>query len=430
MLARVRSNLRIADLLRAAVPGAGGSAEALERAFARRYAFPHALLFPYARVALHALLLAHRWKSKEILCPAYICAEVPYAITAAGCQVRFVDSAAHHFLPGQAEWRTAAGPNAAMAVVTPLFGYPVDKEAERSVRKAAPGMFVLYDESQSFGVDDDGGLQMRDADGALLSFGLGKMVTALSGGLLLLRDTALFHAVRALRDGHYSDPTLAHTVTLVAKGLAAWAAFREPALSVVDFAARRLRLLPASAEDWIPTHGPDLPADGKIMPSAYQAKLGLQQLARLDRFLAARRQIAQHYQDHLRAEAFRTFDYSHTPTWPRYPWPAGQRDRVVSELRRQRVQVSLFLPYSCADLPIYRDQQHACPNAALWARTMINLPNWHGMDVDQAERVVEILVRLRDRDPQSVEWPDPAGSPPSTAPPADNSRPPVRSIVP
>src|SRR5262245_5263997 len=248
MLARVRSNLSLADLVAALMP-ARDPAAALEQALAERFRFPHALLFPYARTALHTLLVARGWRGRSVLCPAYICAEVPHAVTASGNEVRFVDSAGDHFLPGRAEWLNAAGGDAAMAIVTPLFGYPVDKGAEAAVRSVAKDRFGLYDESQSYGVADESGLQMRDADGALLSFGLGKMVTALSGGLLLLRDRRLHDAVRSHRDRHYSPPGAVQTLKLAAKGLAAWGAFREPGVSVLDLLAHRTHLLPASAED-------------------------------------------------------------------------------------------------------------------------------------------------------------------------------------
>jgi dTDP-4-amino-4,6-dideoxygalactose transaminase len=405
MLARVRSNLVIVDLLRAAAPGAGEPATALEDAFAARFGFPYALLFPYARTALYALLRALRCSGTTVLCPAYICAEVPFAVTQSGNEVRFVDSAADHFLPGLSEWRAAISANTAMAIITPLFGYPVDKNAEIAIRAEAPGTFLLYDESLSYGVEDDRGAQMRDADGALFSFGLGKMVTALSGGMLLLRDTAVFQAVRAFRAAHCAPPSHARTLGRVAKGLAAWTAFREPALSVLDFAAHRLRLLPVDADDWTPTGAPRLPADGMIMPSPYQAKLGLGQFAKLQQVQAARQNIGRHYEQRLRQGSLRTFDHAHVPTWPRYPWPAAQRDKVVWALRRRGVQASIFLPYSCADLPAYRRQGPGCPNAARWARSMINLPNWYGMTIDQAERVVGILLELKEKDPAAVAWP-------------------------
>jgi dTDP-4-amino-4,6-dideoxygalactose transaminase len=405
MLARVRSNLSLADLWRSARPDAGVSAATLEHRFAEHFGFPHALLFPYARTALHALLLASGWKDRNILCPAYICAEVPHAVTVSGNVVCFVDSAPDHFLPGRAEWQKASRTDAAMAIVTPLFGYPVDKQAEATLRCVAKDIFILYDESQSYGVADESGLQMRDADGVLFSLGLGKMVTALSGGLLLLRDAGLFEAVRALRDRYYSRAAAVQTAKRMATGLAAWAAFREPALSALDAMAHRFHVFPTNPEDWAPVGEPRLPADGKIMPSKYQARLGLRQFAKLGSFVAARQNIARIYEQGLRREGLRTFAHSHDPSWPRYPLSVARRDVVVSTFRREQVQISSFLPYSCADLPIYRERQSPCPNASSWGQSMINLPNWYGMRADQAERVVDLIVRIRDRDSGAIAWP-------------------------
>jgi dTDP-4-amino-4,6-dideoxygalactose transaminase len=406
MLARVRSNLTLADLLRVAARDASEPIAALEEAFAVRFAFPHALLFPYARSGLYALMLAQSWRQREILCPAYICAEVPYAVSASGNRAKFVDSAADHFLPEPPQWQAGASRSAAMAIVTPLFGYPVDKEAEAALRAVAPGIFVLYDESQSYGVEDQEGLQMRDADGALFSLGLGKMATALSGGVLLLRDTGLFQRVRTVRDSRFSAPRLAHTIKLVGKGLAAWTAFHEPALTLLDVAARWLPIASLDPERAIPT-GPKLPADATIMPSRYQARLGMLHLSQLDLFLAARRAIGQAYQDRLHAAGLRTFRYRHTPTWPRFPLPVAQRNVVVSAFRRHGIQLSPFLPYSSADLPVYREQGQACRNAALWGRSMINLPNWHGMKSNHVERIVAALLDLGAREARALAWPAP-----------------------
>jgi len=202
-----------------------------------------------------------------------------------------------------------------------------DKEAERSLRAVAPDIFVLYDESQSFGVEDDDGLQMRDADA--------EMVTALSGGLLLLRDAALFQAVCALRDRQHEAPTFTHQIRL---------AVRAGGLDGVP----RARAQPSRL------HRPPVAAScfSHIRPCR-------------DAHLAA------------------------------LPVAGGTtRGRGAGAPPAGR-PVSLFLPYSCADLPVYRDQQQACSNATMWGRSMVNLPNWHGMRVDCAEQVVDALVRLR-----------------------------------
>jgi dTDP-4-amino-4,6-dideoxygalactose transaminase len=406
MLARVRSNLTLRNMCSAAFDSAEQPAEALERAFAARFGFPHGVLFPYGRSALNALLRTLGWRERTVLCPAYVCAELPYAATLSQNQVRLVDSAHDHFLPGPPEWRAAATPDCAMAVITPLFGYPIDPTCLEAIRASAPNVFVLCDEAQSYGATDRQGLQMRHADAALFSLGLGKMVTALSGGVLLLRDHALHRALRAFRDSHYASAGLAQVLKRVARGTASWLAFREPALSLVDLLARTFSLFPVAGQDWLPAEVPRLPADADLLPASFQSRIGLRQLALLDGLLAERRRIGEHYEHRLREEGFRTFSHVGFPTWSRYPFAIAERDRTAAALRSRKIQVSLFLPYSCARLPIYCAQAERCPSAAIWARSMINLPNWHGLGIGGAERVVESLLRIRDRDPLSLAWPE------------------------
>ena len=406
MLARVRSNLAFRDLLLGAMAGEPRSAALLESAFAERYGFRYAALFPYARSALRTLLEALGWRCQEVLCPAYICAEVPYSVTLSGNRVAFVDSTADHFLPGAREWRAAATGQSVMAIFTPLFGYPVDRQGESAVRDAAPNAFILYDEAQSYGVSDRGGLQARDADGVLFSLGLGKMVTALSGGMLLLRDPVLHRRVCELRNSRGVPSSLGHKMRLAATGAMTWLGFREPALSIIDFLGRYLHLVPTQPEEWLPADPPYAPLDSKVLPSDFQARVGCSQFARLDAFLQARRDVGRYYDERLLEQGFRTFETTAVPTWPRYPLAVADRATVITGFRKEGIQTSMFLPYSSADLPAYRRIARACPNATLWGQSMINLPNWYGIKPTAVKRVVDALVRLRERCPESVAWPE------------------------
>ena len=401
MLARVRSNLALADLFVAAVMVNQYPIETLEDAFAEHFGFPHGLLFPYGRSALHALISALEWRNREVLCPAYICAEVPYAISVSGNAVRFVDSAPQHFLPGSAEWNARVSPTSAMAILTPLFGYPIDPRCQLAIRRAARDIFILSDESHSY----DSDVHCRAADGALFSLGLGKTITALSGGVLLLRDSAVYRLVKTFRERYYQRPTTWHTTRQIISGIAAWFAFREPAVTILDILARRFRLLPTEDKDWLPNQMPVLPPDAMIMSSRYDAKVGIRQLASLAAVLAARRKTGEHYNRRLKEEGFQTFEYTRVPTWPRFPWSVSNRKSVVHALRQQGVQVSMVFPYSCADLAAYEDQSSSCPHASVWGRSMINLPNWSGLQIAQAERIIRALTRVRDLDHESVAWP-------------------------
>ena len=385
MLAHIRTPLLLTDLWRSESREKNDPIEALERAFAQRFGFSYGLLFPFGRIALRALITALDWHDREVTCPAYTCEVVPHTIAATGNRVVYVDSAANHFLPGTEEWSIAASSQTAMAIVTPLFGYQVEKGGEQCLRSVAPNAFILYDEAQSYGTADDGGFQMRDADGALFSLGLGKFMTALTGGVLLLRDADLYRAVRAIRD-RTRAPNAAHTLKLITKGLASWTAFREPAVTVLEGLSGWISLPSVDSSDW---------AVSDIAFSTYQAEIGLQQFRRLDAAITHRRNIGSFYDRRLAEEGFHTFTHTHAPTWPRFPWPASNREATRRVLRSFNVQLGGYLSTACADMP----------KATLWARSIVNLPIWTGLTLWQAGKVVDALARLRDHDPAAVAWP-------------------------
>lgn len=411
VLARVRSPLAIRDLVGAAFEreaGNGSSAERLEHAFADHFEFSHGVLFRYGRSGLYALLSVMGWRDREVLCPAYCCGEVAYAVTTSRNRVRFVDSGAEHFLPGAPEWRAAATERSAAAIFAPLFGYPADKEAERIVRAASPGIFVIYDEAQSYGARDEGGLQARDADAALFSLGLGKMITGLGGGVVLVRDAALHRELVSMRGHTHVRAGATRIGYSVAVGLGAWFAFREPLVTLIDRSAAARTLFKPDIRYRSSDESPELPLDAEVLMPPYQARIGLRQFARLGPILAARQSLGDFYERRLREEGFRTFAYAQRPTWPRYPLAVQDRQAVIAFCRQHKVQLSDFLDYSSADLPFYRTQAGGnFPRASLWGRSMINLPIWHGMDETRAERVISALARLRDSGNVAALWPSP-----------------------
>jgi perosamine synthetase len=405
MLPPIRFPLTPTDLLFGARVHGRHPLETLEQVFASHFGFPYGLIFPYARIALHALITAHGWHNRKILCPAYTCAVVPLAIKISGNIVELVDCAADHFLPGTSEWAEHMTPDTKMMIVTPLYGYPVDKNSEILARARSPGIFVLYDEAQSLGASDDSGLQARDADGALLSFGPGKMLPALSGGLLLLRSEAVYREVRTLRNAQCSKPTLLHLTQRIIRGLAMWAALHEPVFSSLLYAGHfisTLSLEQISTQELAETR---FPPDALVLPSSYQAQIGLRQLDRLGGLTRARQRVAGFYDHRLREEGFKTFAYTTTPTWTRYPLSVSDRTRVITAFSKEKIQLGWFMRYSCEDMLDMKYGSISCRNARVWAQSMINLPNWPGVSMADAERCLALLLRLRDQNRQGPAWP-------------------------
>jgi perosamine synthetase len=405
MLPPLRLPLTPKDLWLSAWIDGPDEPEILERAFAAHFGFPYGVLFPYARIALYALITAFGWRQQKILCPAYTCAVVPLAITLTGNIVQFVDCAPDHFLPGTAQWADRLTPDTKLMIVTPLYGYPVDKNSEVLARTIAPNIFVLYDEAQSLGASDSNGSQARDADGALFSLGPGKMLSALSGGLLLLRDETLFRKVCALRDAQYTMSTLRHVTRRLASGFIRWVVLREPVFSSLLYADR---LIPVLSPEHISTRElmeTKFPSDVLVLPSSYEVRIALRQLNRLDRLTAARRRVGEYYDNRLQEEGFITFSHSATPTFTRYPLAVSDRTKTMHLFAKEKIQLGWFIRYSCEQASTTNANSSLCPNALLWARSMINLPNFQGVSIVDAERCVRLLLRLRDQREKAAAWP-------------------------
>jgi dTDP-4-amino-4,6-dideoxygalactose transaminase len=147
------------------------------------------------------------------------------------------------------------------------------------------------------------------------------------------------------------------------------------------------------------------PSDAFVLPSPYQARIGLWQLDRLGYLTAARRRVAGYYDRRLREEGFQAFAHNATPTWTRYPLAVSDRTRVITSFSKEKIQLGWFIRYSCEDSPVIKGSSGLWPNARVWARSMINLPNWQGISLADAERCIALLLRLRDQDREASAWP-------------------------
>lgn len=405
MIPRLRPPFGLLDLATALASADVCSVSLFERRFAERFGFTDAVYFPYGRSGVHALLLALGMKSRSVLNPSYGCIVVPHAVLLSGNRVHFVDSTAEHFLPSAREWAGALMRETAVAVITPLFGYPVERAGiEAAIRECAPECFVLYDVAQGFDAFDERGSQLPGGHAALFSFGIGKMLSTLYGGMLTLRDARLAAGVRAMRD-LYSPATRLHKFELLTYGIAVWAAFRQPMFAIADLLERRTNWLGRFTTEYYATDIPRLPRDFQVAPTPLQAALGLRQLARYETIATERARLGAIYEQRLRAGGVRTFAHAHRPTWSIYPLAVRQRERAVELLGQEGVQVGTLVNYACADLPGYEPWAGRCPYSSLWGASTINLPNWPGLGARAVEHIADRLLRLRDRHPDVFAWP-------------------------
>ena len=126
-----------------------------------------------------------------------------------------------------------------------------------------------------------------------------------------------------------------------------------------------------------------------------QAALGTSQLAKLDRFVERRNELAHRYDEMLR-----DVDVVPAPQ-PRdgvrharhlYPIRVAERDRVYREMREEGIGVQVH------HVPIYRLSTYSLPTET-WPRTeaafaeLLSLPLFPDLTDDQQDRVLEVLRR-------------------------------------
>jgi len=279
----------------------GGGRAAFEAAFAEYLGVRHVLALDSARLALALALRALKLApGARVVLPEYCFFTLPLVVRALGLAPVFaaVDPATHAIDPERLA-PTLRGA-AALVLIHP-FGQPAAGEAVAELCRAE-GAVLVEDPSQSTGAALRGhpvGTLGRAATFSLVS---GKNLQAFGGGLLATDDDELFQRIQAqLVDAR--DPEAAAVRTRLRKGWLEWALTTRPGFALAVFPAMlalseldRERLDSRFREARTPFD----PGRPPVRLSDLQGRLGLLDLAELDRRNARRRGNGQRLIDSLR----------------------------------------------------------------------------------------------------------------------------------
>jgi dTDP-4-amino-4,6-dideoxygalactose transaminase len=157
----------------------------------REYAADRAILFGSGTQALQvAVTLALRAaRGSTVALPAFTCFDVATAAVGANARVELYDLDPATLCPDPESLDQALGRGACVAVISPLYGFPVDWDTLVAVA-ARRGAVLLEDAAQGFGASWRGRPVGSRGCLSVLSFGRGKGWTGGAGGALLLRGSA------------------------------------------------------------------------------------------------------------------------------------------------------------------------------------------------------------------------------------------------
>lgn len=385
MIPRFGPDYRLEDLACCFLPAGSANVAQLEHAFAKRSGHAEAIAFKYGRSGLYYLLRALGAKSKRVIMPSYTCVVVAHAVTLSGNIPVFLDNRLGALQPDPAQYLAAVTDdpaNTAMIIPTHLFGI-VEETADlyRQIKSRYPHVFVLQDCAHGyFGQDSTGHVVTEWGDGALFGMNISKLVNSVRGGMLTLRDAKLALKTRTLAMAERSQPGMLDSLKARLYAFAAGLAFTPSLYGLIYWLTRNTRLL-SSETDYYQADKIDLPSDFRQAMSPFEAGIGLRSLARYDRRIARRRQLAESYAHLLQPLRELGLLQFSTPqagyTWSHFPVCVSAETRDALRLRIERelkMEVGLIVDYSVAHLPAYAEHQCLTPRAQATVSEILNLP--------------------------------------------------------
>jgi dTDP-4-amino-4,6-dideoxygalactose transaminase len=325
----------------------------LEQALCEYLGVNHLALFANGTIALVTALQALRVAGEVITTP-YSFVATAHSLLWNGIRPVFIDIDPITLNLDPEKIEAAITPQTTALLPVHVYGHPCDVDA---IQKIADNynLKVIYDAAHAFGVQTRAGSVLNYGDLSVLSFHATKVFNTFEGGAIVCPDAKTKERIDHLKNFGFVDE-----VTVVAPGI-----------------------------------------NGKM--SEVNAAFGLLQLQHIDHALARRKEIDAYYRRHLAAiKGIRCLgdagepvaNYSYFPILVEPDYPMG-RDALYQKLRENNIFARRYFYPLISDFPMYRGLPSALrgnlPVAAGAADTIVCLPIYPSLEVDELERVISTL---------------------------------------
>jgi len=344
--------------------------EEVEDECVKAFGLPEAVLLPSARAGIAWVLIAHG-TGLPVLCPAFTCREVWFAIQATGAALRLVDLAADGFLMDPAQLASQQTEQHAL-ILGEIYGYPYALETAGREGAVQPSVRIL-----DLAMSLPSSVRLARAgtrDVVLLSFGVRKCLSAGWGGVVLTRDSALATELRQLRQRAQRGLSLreywCHNCRLVATEVARTRALYRPLSYYRHLQARSGRKETASVGVSTPANsGIDGPAFTRS-PSSLNRSLIAHNLRGIHTQREHRRRLAALYRAGLNSAPGIQLPPETSEPLSHFTVrvTADFRAQIIAALEREGIGVGTLFHFST------RYPASEFPNAARIAREVLNLP--------------------------------------------------------
>ena len=376
----------VAEALRSDWLTQGPRIAAFEEAVAERVGAKHGIAVATGTAALHcACRAAGVGPGDEVITAPITFAASGNGALYLGASVRFADVRPHTYCLDPGKLEAAITPRTKAVIPVDQTGQPCDMDEINAIARKH-GIAVIEDAAHALGATYKGRPVGALADMTVFSFHAVKHVAMGEGGMIVTDDDTLAAVMRQFRThGITNDPA---RMTLVAQA---------SDTDTLESAGRNA----ATPAAWY-YEMQDLGFNYRI--TDIQCALGLSQLAKLDRFVARRRDIARRYTEAFAASPLLVVPHQETDrenAWHLYMLRlrlermAKTRRQVFEELRAKGIGVHVhYIPLHLQ--PYYRDRfgtkRGDFPEAEAYYDSALTVPLFPALTDDECGRVIEAVL--------------------------------------
>ncbi|HBY55534.1 MAG TPA: hypothetical protein DEG23_01795 [Coxiellaceae bacterium] len=384
LIPRFKPFLGFSEFIRIFLPARSDAVSKFEQEFAKKMQQKYAIAFPYGRTGLIFLLKSLGLEGKEIICPAYTCAVVPHAIVFSGNIPVFVDSQLKDFNMDLDLVEEAISDKTGAIIATSIFGNPVNLDRLAEIKNKYPHIHIIQDCAHSFGAEWDGVRVNTAGVAAIYGLNVSKIITSVFGGMVTTDSRDVYENLKVFLKENLKPIGRAKSLKRRLYLLTIYMAFNSFIYSVVDFLERHgflNRFVKYFDEKKI-----DMPSDYLDMMSPFEAEIGAIQSEKYDEIIAKRRNIGYLYDELLEKSKEMGKTFSH------YPVLVSDRKKVLSDARKNGIQLGTIIDYSCENMQVYKEYRFVTRDHVVdrLRKHMVNLP-MVDMKKEQREELQRIL---------------------------------------
>lgn len=350
-----------------------------EEEFARYIGVKHAVSFSSLRTGFFWTLKSVGFnKGDEIIIPAYGFYAVPAIVVLAKLKPVFVDVNPKNYTIDSEKIEKAITQRTKAIVVAHLNGYPADMNKIKRVAKKHQ-LRVIEDCAHACGSEFDG-KKLGSFDIGCFSFGPGKNLSTMGGGMITVDDSALAERLKQLRVSPIKEGFILKLKILL-KAIAmrlltlpsvflftTYPLFLIAQLVNLNFLLRRLE-----EKIEIPQKPPS-----PLPLSPLQARLGVEQLKRLEKRNQIRIRNASFYNqrlDKLRQVQILPAVKKGKNIYLHYPLKMDNVSQFIRKMALKKIDIQKDYCSVCSELEIFKEFKTDCPVAKSLKGKIVYLPN-------------------------------------------------------